>query len=347
MRKLIFWVFFTVISIINADIAMASVANTLSTKVSNKNVLRLPTNNILMPNGAVNMFINPLTNEPELPVFNLNGRTSSFAGKIATVISDKMQLESRALTYIPLYNNFLPNSCSYNNDGSFLCFKSHSLDLNDNKITYQMTTDNRKNVSKEIDIGIMGASLKFFTAVFESYGDTSSGSAKLLKYIGISNDNFNQRVVLIECRDNAKCNKTKLGVKPAPTDVKFQIINNKLYFIAGDENDKIMQIDLISDEYNVKTLNLANVHAFSVDKSGNIYLITPLNDKSAKPGSFIIAKCLMSSGKCQAIYSEKAYGAQYDTSFVGVDEKWIYLVANNINPKTNATTVVLLRVPKL
>ncbi|MBP9743437.1 MAG: hypothetical protein KBD37_08765 [Burkholderiales bacterium] len=328
-----------IITCILFSISITALAKVDSLLVSPKNVLELPPNSVLMPNTIMNMFLNPLTNEPELPLFVVKGQVNSFTGQIATVVAGKMQLETVNLAYVPLTNNFLPNYCNYNINGSLLCFRSNSLNLDDNKILYQLSSSSHIGEQRNINVGVMGASVKFFAVTqFESNGEP-------IKYTAISNDNFNKTMILISCT-NAQCIKTKLGVKPSVADSRFQIINNKLYFIAGTKSNEIVQIDLLTNEYTVLELNVSGISALSVDKLGNLYVLNQLTEPTVKPGSFAIAKCVAKSDKCQTIYTEKVYGAQYDATFIGVDDQWIYLVASNINPKTYASTNVLVRIVK-
>lgn len=329
-----------IISCILLGISITAWAKVDTLLVSPQNVFGLPSNTVLMPNTIMNMFLNPRTNEPELPLFIVKGRINSFSGQIATVVAGKMQLAAVNSAYVPLYNNFLPNYCNYNINGSLLCFRSNSLNLDDNKLLYKLSSVNHVGESGNINVGVMAASIKFFAVTkFESDGEPA-------KYTAISSDNFNKNMLLISCV-NTQCTKTKLGVEPPFTDSRFQIINNKLYFIAGAKSNEVVQIDLLTNEYTTRELNISGISALSVDRLGNLYVLNPLTDPAVKSGSFSIAKCVPTSNKCQIIYTEKTYGVQYDNSFIGVDEHWIYLVASNINRKTYASTNVLLRIVKL
>ncbi len=298
----------------------------------------LPKNMDLTAYKTMTTLINPKNNSMELSIFSIKGGMANFTGHIVTSNSSKLQIESESINYFPINRNSFPNTCNFNTNGTISCFHPNSLIIEDNNIKYQLGST---MVESKIDIGIMGASIKFFAATeFESNGIPS-------KYLGISNDTYKQQLSWITCDLQLSCKQNKIKVKPtAKTISNFQILNNKLYFVVN--YNTLITVDILDNSYKTKELDVYNASAFVLDKDANLYVMNSINNIiDNKPGSFAISKCIVNNGKCNVIYTENTNPFRYSRLFMGIDNHSIYLLANKDNGMlTLNSNLTLVAVPK-
>lgn len=301
------------------------------------NVFTLPVGMDINSARTVNTVMNPITNEPVLPVFIIKGGNPHFTGQIATVKNSNIQLESVGTNYLPMNTESVavPNTCNYSINGNMLCFHAASLLIEENNVDFQQMVNNVK-VNKKLDLGIMSSSLKFFAAT------ELNANKEPIKYIGVSNDTFNQKLSLLEC-SNTSCSQ-KVLVKKTPIAITslFQIFNNKLYFIIN--NNVIAEIDLSSGYYTYKRLNTTNITAMAFDSKDTFYIMNIIKaEKPSKDLSFAISKCELDNATCNEIYTEKANYGKYSKIFLGVDSNSLYLMAVD---NKRASNMVLVSIPK-
>ena len=292
----------------------------------------------LTSSRILNTVMNPVSGEPELPIFILSGALPKFSGQVAGSKDGKLLLESVVSTYFPFTNGAVPGVCSFNQNASVTCFHPNSLVIEDNNIIYQLR-DGNTLINNKLDTGIMGASIKFFAAT-EFKGTTPT------RYIGISNDTFKKQLYWLDCAADSACKLNKIKVKPEATAISpsFQLINNQLYFIVN--YNILVQLNLSTGDYTAKPLNVYNVTAFAVAKDGSIYVLNSIRSTTT-PSSFAISQCSIKNGECNSVYRETTYPSRYSRLFMGVDDKSFYLIANKTNDSIRgATSLILLSVPR-
>ena len=292
----------------------------------------------LTSSRTLNTVMNPVSNEPELPIFVLTGALPKFSGQVATSKDGKLLVQPVTSSYFPFTNGAVPGVCSFNQNASVTCFHPNTLLIEDNSIIYQLR-DGNTLINNKLDTGIMGASIKFFAAT-EFSGTTPT------RYVGISNDTLNQRLSWLDCGATSACKLKKIKVKPEATAISpsFQLINNQLYFVVN--YNVLVQLNLTTGDYIAKPLNVYNVTAFAVAKDGSIYVLNSIRSTKT-PSSFAISQCSLDNGECNPVYKETTYPGRYSRLFFGVDDKSFYLIANKTNASIRgATNLVMLSVPK-